>query len=295
MITKLFKFTFRTAVVGGLGLGALAIGSQVLGQERAGALLSQVQQGIHEHLDAAVDDPTALRAQLRRLEQTYPERIATLSADIAEVTEQIERSHRETAISERVVELADRDLAVLSEQLAEIGSSEGVRPASTLTVVQHGYDSQQLLTRQSQVQQTRVVYSNRASEANREISYLQDQRSRLEEALHQLQTEQAQFQAQLISIERQVDAIARNERLIEMMEKRQRTLDDLNRYQATKLDDVVGRLNAIKSRQEAELDVLSTETRQVSYEDQARMQLEDETRAATAFQSAAPLQPFALR
>ncbi len=287
MITKVFKFAFRAAVVGGLGLGALAVGSSVLGTERTDALISQVQQGIHERLDAAVDDPTALRSQLRRLEQAYPERIATLSADVAEVNQEIERARRETAIAERVVELADRDLTALGEQL---GGLEGLRPASNIQVAQAGYDTQQLVTRQHQIQQTRLVYSNRASEAGREIAVLSDQRDRLEQALQQLQTEQAQFQAQLVSIERQVDAIARNERLIEMMEKRQHTLDELNRYQAAKLDDVVGRLNAITSRQEAELDVLTNQTRQVSYEDMARMELEDETRATTILHSEQPLQ-----
>ena len=290
MITKVCKFAFRTAVVGGLGLGALAVGSSVLGTERTDALISQVQQGIHERLDAAVDDPTALRSQLRRLEQAYPERIATLSADVAEVDQEIERARRETAIAERVVELADRDLNALNEQLAGLGGIEGIRTASNMQIAQAGYDTQQLVTRQNQIQQTRLVYSSRASEAGREIAVLSDQRDRLDQALQQLQTEQAQFQAQLVSIERQVDAIARNERLIEMMEKRQHTLDELNRYQAAKLDDVVGHLNAITSRQEAELDVLTNQTSQVSYEDMARMELEDETRATTILRSDQPLQ-----
>ncbi len=285
MIAKLFKATFRVAVLGGIGIAALAIGSEFIGTERTHAVISKVQHEIQEHLDANIDDPTALRGQLRKLEQTYPSRIAELSADVAEVSEQIQRANREQAIAQRVVELADRDLEGLDQQLSQLGMTEGLRAASTLANQQLSFDTDKLLTRQNQIQQTRIVYSNRVSEAGREVSYLEDQRERLAGALSQLQTEQAQFQAQLVSIERQVDAIARNERLIDMMAKRQKTLDELNRYQAASLDHIVGRLNDIKSRQEAELDVLSTEDHQVSYEDMARMELEDESRAAEIFHS----------
>ena len=284
MITKLFKTAFRVAVIGGIGVGTLAVASHVIGDERTHAVISKVQHEIHEHLDAAVDDPTALRAQLRKLEQTYPERISQLSGDVAEVDEQISRALREQAIAERVVELADRDLEAIDTELSALGTGSGLRTASTLASKQLAHDTKQLETRQSQIQQTRMVYSSRVSETDREIEYLEAQRERLADALTQLQTEQAQFQAQLVAIERQVDAIARNERLIEMMEKRQKTLDELNRYQAASLDHLMGRLSEIKSRQEAELDVLSSETRQVTYEELARMELDDEARAAQVFE-----------
>lgn len=269
----------RTCVVGGLGLG-LAGGAvaMIAGPDRAAVMLSQARQEIHSRIDHQIDDPVAIRSQLRKLEAEYPERISQLTGDLAELNEQIGQLDRERSISIRVVELAERDLDAIEEQLAQLeaqGSTALASSAVRFDDREYAYDK--AVTRAGQIRQTRAVYSSRAADAERDLGYLRAQAERLHDALAQLETERSQFQAQLWQIERQVDAIARNERLIEMMEQRQQALDEHNRYEASSLEHLTGRLAEVRSRQEAELEILANDQRQVSYEEQARMQIEGET------------------
>ena len=75
-------------------------------------------------------------------------------------------------------------------------------------------------------------------------------------------------------LSRQVDAIARNERLIDLMESRNQTIEECSRYDAISLDQLTSRLAEVRSRQEAELEFLSTRRADTDYEDMARMQLD---------------------
>jgi predicted RNase H-like nuclease (RuvC/YqgF family) len=276
----LCRKVIRTLVVGGLGLGAAGGAfALIAGPERAAVYVSQVQERIQSQIDRNIDDPTALRAQLRRLEAEYPERIAQLAGDLAELNQQIEQLERDQAISERVVELASQDLGVLEEQLAQARPSGGsVALASSRVGGARDYAYEQALTRASQLRQTKLVYGARAEDAVRDLGYLQAQSTRIQDALSQLETERAQFQAQLWQIERQVDAIARNERLIEMMAERQESLDQHSRYEAASLEHLTGRLAQVRTRQEAELELLARDQEQVSYEELARIQLDGERR-----------------
>jgi hypothetical protein len=271
----LVKHAFRAVVIGGLVLGAATLGTRaMIGSERTDALMGGIQEKLHAAIDRHIDEPTALRAQLKELESQYPDRIAQLSGDLAEVREQIARTGREQAVALRVVELAERDLLAMGQGLP---AENGLRPASYGGALLPG--AQQLEARRQQIQQTKLVYHSRASDAARESELLAAQQARLEEALGRLQHEQTEFQAKLTQIEGQVDAIARNRRLIEMMEQRQKSLEEASRYEAVSLDHLTAKLDEVRSRQEAELDVLASSDKRVDYEDQARLELEQEQEA----------------
>ena len=62
------------------------------------------------------------------------------------------------------------------------------------------------------------------------------------------------------------------------MARYQETFSTCSEYEAKSLDSVTDRLSSIRSRQEAELDVLSQTEDRASYEDMARMQLAEEGR-----------------
>ena len=96
------------------------------------------------------------------------------------------------------------------------------------------------------------------------------------QVLEQLETERAQFQVQLSQLERQVASIARNDRMIELMEKRQRTLDRIRSWDAVSLDQIQGRIQSIRAQQEARLDVLTQDQDVVDYEELARQELRAE-------------------
>ena len=265
------KKIIRTGVVGGVIAGA-AIGATVLiaGPERSAAILDQLQDSVVQTIDENLEDPVALRAQLRELENEYPERIADLRGDLGELQGQIRQLEREKEVSDRVVVLAQRDLEQLGESSLALASNE------------NPYYQHQSESRARQIRQTQAVYSNRASEASHDLVYLRQQESRMIEVLAQLETEYSNFQAQLWQLERQVDAIARNERLIELMEDRQKTIDELSRFEVVSLDHMVGRLAEMRSRQEAELEMLASDQRRTDYESIAKMELDDESRTTEA-------------
>ena len=96
------------------------------------------------------------------------------------------------------------------------------------------------------------------------------------QVLEQLEAERAQFQVQLSQLERQVASIARNDRMIELMEKRQRTMDRIRSWDAVSLDQIQGRIQSIRAEQEARLDVLTQDQGVVDYEELARQELRSE-------------------
>jgi chromosome segregation ATPase len=267
------KKIIRTGVIGGVITGA-AVGATVLiaGPQRSAAIFEQVHDSVVQKIDENLEDPVALRAQLRELESQYPQRIKSLRGDLAELQEQIRQLEREKKISDRVVDLAQRDLTAMTRSVA---TNEG---DGTLASVNLGGDLADVdSSRARHIRQTQAVYSNRAAEASHDLVYLKQQEGRMKEVLEQLETEYANFQAQIWQLGRQVDAIARNDRLIELMADRQRTIDELSRFEVVSLDQMVSRLSEMRSRQEAELETLANDRRRTDYESLARMELEEES------------------
>ena len=273
----IIKTLIRVGVITAASAGAAVL---IAGPHRAAALVSQAHESIMTHIDERIDDPVALRSQLRELERNYPERIGQVRGDLAELREQMRQLDRDRAVSERVVALADRDLGLLSPMLqdaegvqAEAASYGGVRKVASVVFDNRTYTLDQARTRAQQIGQTRVAYANRAADAAHDLIYLKQQEEKLEDLLAQLETERTQFQGQLWQLDRQVDAIARNESLIEMLEKRKQTIEECSRYEVASLDQLMGRLAEVRARQQAELDVLSGTGGSVDYEEIARMQL----------------------
>lgn len=276
----IIKTFFRVGVITAAAAGAAVL---IAGPERAAALVSQAHTHIMDHIDENIDDPVALRAQLRELERQYPERISQVRGDLAELSEQVKQLQREKDISERVVSLADNDLQALRPLLAEAEASHiekashgAVRNVTAIRFDDRTYTIEQAYSRANQINHTRVAYANRAADAAHDLVYLEQQAERLGELLMKLEAERAQYQAQLAQLDLQVDAIKRNEKLIAMLEKRQRTIDECGRYEVANLDQMVARLSEVRARQQAELEILTGEAREVDYEDMARMQLGSE-------------------
>jgi len=278
------KHIVRYGVIAGLVGGTAAL---VAGPDRLGVLFTQLRQSVNAHIDCAIDDPTALRAQMKQLEGQYPERIAEVRGDLAELREQRAHLQRERAVSERVVSLAASDL---DQMQGLIGKAEATQSAFTLAsdtqsrpaiirVVFNGesVDMKDAYTKANKIQQVKAAYSGRLAEIDRDLSYLPQQESRLAQLSDQLGTEHQEFQAQLWQMDRQVDSISRNERLIGMMEKRQQTLDEQGRYRTNSLDQLSSRFADIRAKQEAKLEVLGQSSNALNYEDRAKFDLDART------------------
>ena len=279
-----FKGLVRTTLFGAVLLAAIAGGAAlVVGPARVEAALYQATGRIEQFVDQRIDDPVALRRKLADLEQRYPERIQHVRRDLGELNQEIARVQREQAVSQRVVELVDQALAARAPAVREAQELTGGRAALAAVA----FDDEVLSlgrakSKLSQIERTRAAHVARAADAAHNLKYLRQQEGRFHELLEQLESEHVQLTTQLVQLEREVESIARNERLIELLKRRQRTLDDHSRYEAVSLGQITAELARIKTEQEARLDQLAATRELTSYEDLASSQLGGELPGASS-------------
>lgn len=278
IIRTTLKFGLITLAVG----TTVAVGTAMIaGPQRTHMIIDQAQTSIIEAIDGNIEDPRILRSQLKELEAEYPERIGELRGDLAELRSQIAQLVRDQAVSERVVELSQADLDALQPLLheaedAQLTSNRSGQLVSTLRFKGRLMTTDQARSKAMRIQQTQAAYVGRSQDAAHDLVYLRQQEQRMEDLLLQLETEHTQFQAQLWQLNRQVDAIARNERLIDMLGERQELLDEYSSLEVKSLDGMTGRLNEVRSRQEAELEFLAQGQDSQDYEGMARIQIDGE-------------------
>ena len=269
------KTLVRLAAIAGVvgGVGLLAAQSP-----RARALMHQAHQTVSNKIDRVIDDPVALRAQLRELEMKYPQRIASVRSDLAEVTAQVSELEHEMQVASKVVELAAADLEGLRPMLAK---AEAARVSNVASVINIRYEGstmsyEQALNKAAHAGNTVGAYQARAEEASRNIGFLKDQESRLNEILAQLESEQSDLQAQIWQLDGQIEMIARNDKLIDLIESRENAIAKHERYEAESLDQVKNRMERIRNEQTQRLEALANRSKQRNYEDTANSMLQSE-------------------
>lgn len=279
------KHVVRTGVIGALGLGAIVT---IAGPERIKALFTQAQTAVNDQIDKAITDPVALRAQLRSLQEEYPKRIADVRGDLAQLKAQQAQLKRDAQVSQRVVEMADSDMDKLSSALdhaqsatiqpAAYGGSEINGVASQVLIVFKGekIDVATAQTKAQQVAATRNSYAARAVDIQRDLGYLSQQEQQLTTLATKLENEQTAFNTQMFDLDRQIDAIGRNDRMITILSDRQKSLDEQSRYRAGSLDHITSKLADLRARQEAQLTSLGKMQDHTAYEDAAKTSLDRE-------------------
>lgn len=269
----LVKTIIRVGVIGTLVGGGLIA---VAGPERVGAAIAQARDTVNETIDRNIDDPVKIRAQLRKLESQYPERITRVRQDLATLDTQTSEYERELAVAQRVVELAEADLDAMQGLFARAEDARAQAGHGAIVRVSFNGSKMELAEAQAkaaQIAKTRVAYESEAESISRDIDLLGKQRERLNGLLAKLESERSQFQSELWRLNQQIDAIARNERMIDMMEARQQTLDELGPYKAHSIDQVKDRLAQVRAEQEAKLESLATGEKELSYEDRAKLSI----------------------
>ncbi len=278
----MFSFVAKTLKVGICTAGLVGLAGAAAfsfaGQDRTESFVREIHGSVMNHIDSTISDPTAARAQLQKMEREYPKRIAEVQTDLTELRGEIAAIQNEHQVSLKVVALADADLGAMRTEMAgqfsQIGEVQLVSRAVVLG--DRVYSLAKAKARITEVERTRAMYANRAADAQHDLLYLEKQEARLAEILAKLETEQAEFQVQIQSLAREIDSIARNERLIKMLKKRDRTIENCSRYEAVRLDQLNGRLSQLRSQQEAELDNLANKEHASDYEGLARQQLQTE-------------------
>ncbi len=277
-----------TAVVGGVAVA-------VAGPDRIRAVFHQTRSAIHGAIDCNISDPVALRSQLRDLEGQYPKKIADVRGDLAELNEQVAQLERELSVSKKVVAMAEGDLESMQSVLtkAEEAKTSGVAQIVKVRFENTGSMSlDDAYGKANRVGQLRTAYSQRVGDIERDLGYLGQQKDRLSTLLEQLETERAEFQTQLWALDRQVDAISRNDRMIDLMQKRQATIENHSRYRAASLDQVTAHLADIRAKQESKLQMFSQTSDCDNYEKAAKYLLDNEQ--AKSFKSLKSSKPKAI-
>ena len=279
----LVKTVTRIVVIGGLATGTAVL---VAGPERVSALFTQARHSITTKIDSVIDDPVALRQQLRELESEYPKRIGEVRGELVEVRDQITELERERGISERVVGLASQDLTELQPMLKEAQVQRANYPAREITLRHEGRSLplEDAYAKATRISNTVKAYRQRSEQASRNLAFLRDQEDRLAELLTKLETERAELQSKLWLLNGEIEMIARNEKLIDMNESRQRAIEKYERYDAVSLEQVTRRIGKIRSEQEARLQALASRDGQTDYEDRARSLMESEAAARRVFE-----------
>lgn len=277
MLCGVGKFAVRGALLTALA-GGVAVA--VAGPDTVRAIFTQTRQNVQAAVGAAISDPVALRAQMQSLAEQYPQRIAEVRGDLAELTEQIAQLEREQAVAHKVVAMADADLESMKAVLAR---AEEARTSGEAHVVRVRFeDSRAAMNldeaygKATRVTQLRNAYVQKVTDVDRDLGYLNQQKERLTALLDQLNTEHTEFQSQLFTLNQQVEAIQRNDRMIDLMQKRQASIDQHSRYRAGSLDHVKTRLADIRAKQEAKLEAFGQATDVKNYENAAKYLLDSE-------------------
>ena len=276
------KTVVRVAVVGALVGGAALV---IAGPHRVKAVLHQATSNIRAEIDSHIDDPVALRAQLRELQAQYPDKIAEVKGDLAELQGQTRDLERELAVSKRVVVLASGDLDELQALIArgeEAQGKDGFRVVR-LRFEDRSINLDQAYTRVNAIGRFRSAHAARTADISRDLDLLSQQETRLTDLLGQLEGEQAEFETQLWQLDRQVDAIARNDRMIDLLQKRQKTIDKYDRYSADSLGEVQTKIAKLLAGQESKIAALGQHGQESDYVEQAEAELDLMLRTGRSF------------
>lgn len=274
----------RWGLISGLALGGLVL---VFGHQPVIAGLSAVRAKAQGVADSLVDNPTALRRQLSEMADQYPDRIAEVRGELAQVNSQIDQFHRDCEVSRRVISLASEDLTQLKDLITraetEIGAASGgggVRAVAVSNVIVRfegtRFDLDEAYQEAHRINEVRLGYSDRLATNEHHLQLLTEQKTRLIEIQNKLESEYATFQTQLWQLDRQIDAIERNERLITMTEEMQNTLEDYSKFERVgNLKQLESKLAELRMVQQAQLEQLQKRSRTDNYEDRARSEVHE--------------------
>ena len=125
------------------------------------------------------------------------------------------------------------------------------------------------------INKVKLTYQDRVACNEQQLSLLKQQKSRLDEILAKLEDEHSTFETQMWQLDRQIDAIERNQRLIEMTEQLQATLAAYDQWgKLDNLHQLEAKLAELRTIQEAQLAELAKKGVRYDYEQRARDELD---------------------
>ncbi len=281
-MSSITRGILRYGVIGGLALGGVTL---LVGPVRVAAGLAQVRVKAQNVVDSCVDDPVALRRQLEQLADEYPDRIAEVRGEIAEVTYQISQFDRDIAIAKQVVLMTTDDLQEFKTLVAR-AEAEARTTARPISIRHDGvrYDIEEAYDEGRRINNVRGTYQDRLAHDAFQLKLLNEQKDRLTEILSKMEGEYSTYRSKLWQLDRQIDAVQRNERLIKLTEQQQATLESYNRFgKIRNLKQLEAKLAEIRAFQQAQLETLEKRGVHYDYEERARFELDSDGAAVGPF------------
>ena len=274
----MFSFSrsvLRWGLIGAVGLGGLAF---LVGPDRIATGFQQLRSKAQSVADDLVDDPVALRRQLQQLAERYPERIAEVRGELAEIERQKTQLEKDREVARRVVAMTTSDLEELRGMLAEGEISAASGRTVAIRVNSRSVDLATARGEARRIAAIRRTYQDRYAGDDTQVDFLQQQQERLQEILAQLEDESDRYEAKLWQLDRQIDAIARNDRLIDMTREQQALLAEYDKFgNVGNLDQLEAKLAELRTVQEAQLQTLAKRGVRSDYEDRARNAIDDDS------------------
>jgi chromosome segregation ATPase len=261
---------FRWGLISTLALGGATL---LIGPERVGAGLAHVRAKAQSVIDGAMDNPVALRRQLVALAEEYPQRIARVQGEIAEVNHQIGQFDRDSEVATRVVAMTTEDLGELKTLITRAQEVEGRPVYVRFEGVRFGVD--QAYSEARRIQSVRTSYGDRLACNRQQLEVLTLQKTRLVEILTKLEDEFSTFETQMWQLDRQIDAIERNGRLIEMTEQLHATLEGYDHWgKLDNLKQLQAKMAELQAIQDAQLQTMAKAGIRYDYEKRAKVELD---------------------
>lgn len=269
---SIIRSLVRIGLVGGLALGGATL---LLGPERVCAGFDMVRGKAQNVVDSVVSDPVAMRRQLEGLAKQYPDRIAEVRGELAQVEHQMGQYAHDIEIAKRVVAMTTEDLGQLKTLVTR--AQESAQSTTRPVAIRFGgakFNIDEAYNEARRLNNVRGTYQDRLAADQQQINFLAQQKDRLNEILTKLDSEYNTFQAQLWQLDRQIDAIERNGRLIELTEAQQATLASYEKFgKVGSLKQLEAKLAQLRTVQEAQLQALAKRGVSTDYEKRAEYEM----------------------
>ncbi len=271
----LSRSLLRWGIIGGIALGGLTI---LIGPDRVGAAFDQLRSKARNAADNLIDDPVALRRQLQSLSEQYPTRIGQVRGELAEVERQIRQLEQDSDVAKRVVSMANEDLNKLRVALASGDSASGRLITLRESQMTNKKDASEVAKEEARrINNVRLSYQDRFAANKQQLEFLGQQKERLTTILGRLETEYSDFETKMAVLDRQIDSIERNERLIDMTKEQQSLLADYDKFgEVGNLGQLEAKLAELRTVQEAQLEALAKAGVPSDYEQRAKAEMADE-------------------
>jgi chromosome segregation ATPase len=242
----------------------------IFGPGRVQEVLRYLKATAVRNVDGMIPDEVKLRNDIEKLREEYPRRIAELKSMLNELSRGLQEMEEDRGLCREVLALCDEDLGQLRPGAGAQGTAPPALPAR-IEFRGASFSHEEALERGRKVLEIKDLYEARLKSATASVDLLQSEREALSAELGRLRREYDGFIAQYRGLEREIDLLKHNQRLIEIACRRER-LDRLDPASWLRsLDSIKAAIERRKTEQQERLRGFKSGNPVAEYETRARV------------------------